>query len=264
MYKIFYHSGALMTLAVIIPTYNREEFIGRAIISVQRQKLDLPLKIIVVDDGSTDNTLEFLEKIANKDKRITIIYQENKGVSSARNRGINSLSQNTEYVTFLDSDDLMTGDRFSLPINSLKHNPTIDYVIGEVLLIRDFMIDELNPTALKNMLISRVSTHSVSSAIFRRDVFDKIGLFNENLRKAEDLDFFLRLAEAGIAFKQLDQPCIYYTRHDKDHLTKDLKSVAKSTAKAIAMSVARRKNNPSTLLMPKFNIDSLRESKKSN
>ena len=246
-----------MSVAVIIPTYNREALIGRAIASVQRQECSLPLKIIVVNDGSTDSTPKILKKLSTEDSRITVIHQENRGVSSARNAGIATLRKDTKYVTFLDSDDLMVNNRFFKHIQHLEHDSSIDYVIGEVAVINDFGIGQLEPRPDQKLHMVQVVTHNVASTIFRHAVFKKIGGFNTDLIAAEDLDLFLRLAEAQIPFKQDNQPCIYYVQHNGDRLTLDKKLVAKISAKAIAMSLVRRKKVPVKLLMPTFNIDPL-------
>ena len=91
------------TVSVIIPTYNRAHLVGRAIKSVLNQTYR-DFEIIVVDDGSTDNTKDIIKEFQKKDKRIKYIpYEKNKGGSAARNTGIKAAKG--EYIAFLDSDD---------------------------------------------------------------------------------------------------------------------------------------------------------------
>lgn len=86
-----------MSIAVIIPTYNRELLLQRTLASVQRQQCSIPINIVVVDDGSTDNTSSVLSNIASADRRVTVIHQENQGVSAARNAGLAALPDTTRY-----------------------------------------------------------------------------------------------------------------------------------------------------------------------
>lgn len=245
-----------MSVAVIIPTYNRQEFILRAIASAQQQACDLPIEIFVVNDGSNDNTHQKLLEFCSHDKRIILLNQNNQGASAARNYAIKHLPITSKYITFLDSDDLMCEHRLRDQIPLLESDSGIDYLIGKVIVVNEIYLNTSNTIYLPQS--TSVMTHSLSGAIFRRSIFDKIGLLNPNLKIAEDLDFFLRLAEARIPFLEIIEPCIYYVQHKKDHLTKDKLLVAKCVAKAIAMSIARRRNTSDKLLIPKFNIESLR------
>jgi len=246
-----------LSIAVIIPTFNRANFIAKAIASVQRQECELPIQIIVIDDGSTDDTKKILQEISKDDRRVSIFTQQNQGVSSARNTGIKAISNDTKYITFLDSDDVMIKDRLHNQIPILEMNSQIEYVIGKISIVNHLDIEELEPKVVYQD--ATVMTHSTSGAIFRRSVFEKIGLFNENLKAAEDLDLFLRLAEARVPFEEIDQACIYYIKHQSHHITEDKPCVAKSSAKAIALSIVRRRNSPRKLLMPNFNTESLKK-----
>lgn len=96
-----------MTFSIIIPCYNIEKYIEKTVFSVLNQTFE-DFELILIDDGSTDNTLEKIELLSQKDKRIKIYHHNNKGVSYTRNRGI-SLSKG-EYIFFLDGDDLITKD----------------------------------------------------------------------------------------------------------------------------------------------------------
>lgn len=107
------------TVSVVIPTYNRGHLIAEAIQSVLRQDLlDCSLEIIVVDDGSVDNTQEV---VAQFGKDVRYIYQDNQGVGAARNRGVEVASG--EWLAFLDSDDLWLPDKLSLQFQVLQHFP---------------------------------------------------------------------------------------------------------------------------------------------
>ena len=107
--------------SVIIPTYNRETFLPKAIDSVLSQDYN-NYEIIVIDDGSTDNTVKLMNDYLAKDKRIKfLINDENKGVSYSRNRGINEAKG--EFVTFLDSDDIFLEGFFNEMNKAIHDNP---------------------------------------------------------------------------------------------------------------------------------------------
>ena len=104
-------------ISVIIPAYNMEEYIGDTIESVQKQTFD-DYELIVVDDGSTDDTYKILTKYAKNDARIILLSQDNAGVSIARNNGIEHASG--KYITFLDGDDLWTPDALQIMYEKIK------------------------------------------------------------------------------------------------------------------------------------------------
>ena len=110
-----------MLINVIIPSYNYGRFLEISVSSVLNQNC-ADLRIIIVDDGSVDNTKEICKAMAEKDKRITYIYQQNGGVSSARNKGIEYVLKNRqgfEYIAFLDADDLWRKDFFNQKVISI-------------------------------------------------------------------------------------------------------------------------------------------------
>lgn len=115
-----------MKVSVIIPTYNRGHYISEAINSVLAQDIEgCSIEIIVVDDGSTDNTREITKGFGDK---IIYIYQENKGAGAARNRGIENVSG--EWIAFLDSDDRWLPHKLSLQFDLLKHFPECQVIHG--------------------------------------------------------------------------------------------------------------------------------------
>ena len=176
-------------ISVIIPTYNRANFILQAIKSVQNQSLHVD-EIIVVDDGSTDNTKELL-----KNEDIVYIYQKNSGVSNARNRGIKEAKY--EWLTFLDSDDLWHKDKIKEQINLHIKYPQLKASFSDEKWIRDGKIvnkkkhlKKEEPTFLNSLRTCKIG---VSTFFAHKTVFDKIGLFDEDLKVCEDYDLWLRI-----------------------------------------------------------------------
>jgi len=179
-------------VSVIIPTYNRAEYVCDAIESVLNQTYK-NIEIIVVDDGSTDDTKEWIKKYLSSSK-LKYIYQENRGVSSARNTGIKIAKG--EYLAFLDSDDLFLPKKIELQVKEFKKSPLSVGIIftgvvesGETIYIprartRFEAINKLN------LLIKYKSAFSTN--LHRKVVFEKVGLFDENLRLKEDIEFLWR------------------------------------------------------------------------
>ncbi|MBF0522911.1 MAG: glycosyltransferase [Candidatus Omnitrophica bacterium] len=131
-------------VSVIIPTYNNGHVIARALDSLFSQIYE-NLEIIVVDDGSTDGTKDVVLKVAERfpKKKIIFEYQENSGVSAARNKGIDIARG--EYICFLDSDDTLSNHSISKRVESLKRHPDIDIVFSDV-----FVRNKIDGYWLKN------------------------------------------------------------------------------------------------------------------
>lgn len=114
-----------MKFSIIIPVYNKAPYLDSCISSVINQTYK-NLEIIIIDDGSTDNSLEICEKYRERDERIELISQPNKGVSVARNLGIQKASG--EWIYFLDADDYLELDAFEILMNEIKLNPDINII----------------------------------------------------------------------------------------------------------------------------------------
>lgn len=114
-------------LSVIVPVYNNESYIGRCLDSLISQKLK-NIEIIVVNDGSTDESLKICKQYRNKDSRISIITQANNGVSAARNSGLNYATG--KYIGFVDSDDYISDDMYEKLVNAAEENASDIAEIG--------------------------------------------------------------------------------------------------------------------------------------
>ncbi|WP_202840328.1 glycosyltransferase [Luteimonas saliphila] len=183
--------------SVIIPTWNRRDLVVRAIDSVLAQTREVQ-EIIVVDDGSTDDTGEVLAQ--RYGKRITYAAQANAGVSAARNRGLAMASG--RYLALLDSDDVWLPEKTARQVGFLEAHPDIGLVLCDVMRMapdgslidvfdRRRQIPEDGP-ALRWVL--RDPALAPLSVLMRREVYEDVGGFDESLRTAEDLDFHLRVA----------------------------------------------------------------------
>lgn len=181
-------------ISTIIPTFNRGRFVVEAVSSVLTQRnVPEPCEIIVVDDGSTDDTASALEQFSGK---IRYIFQERSGVSAARNRGI--IESKGQYIAFLDSDDLWLPDKLACQLAWFQDHPEALLCQTEEIWIRNGK--KLNPRRYHKkpegfcfpLLLQRCLV-SPSAAAVRRTVFDKVGLFDESLPACEDYDLWLRI-----------------------------------------------------------------------
>lgn len=180
-------------LSVVIPTYNRVDYLREAIESVLAQTYK-NYEILVVDDGSTDNTRELVASYAS---RIKYIYQDNKGPSAARNNGIRNAKGN--LIAFLDSDDLWHPDKLAKQVAVFVENPSLSFLATgygeintkyEVIKTNVLQSSELRSLQRKEMYKNFFAT---SSVMVKKTCFNKAGLFNENLHFAEDWEMWIRI-----------------------------------------------------------------------
>jgi glycosyltransferase involved in cell wall biosynthesis len=242
-----------MTLTVIIPTHNRLDLLPLAVRSLERQRagLPVPLDILVVDDGSTDGTAEWV--LAQPGLRL--VRRANGGVTAARNSGLTALLPQTEFVTFLDSDDISPPEALGRQVTDLRADPGLELVYGRMVMVDEISAQTLEPTATARRL-DLVGIH-LSCALFRRDLVTRIGGFDPEFRQAEDTDYLLRVFEAGTRFRQTDTVCLYYRRH-LGNMTKQLEESRRFFALAIHKSLMRRRRDPSLRLnKPSFDIQSI-------
>jgi len=189
-------------VSVVITCYNQEEYIGDAIGSIVRQtRYDAILEIIVVDDGSTDDSEVVIQGWADRCEKIHNCYQENQGVSAARNAGIRRASG--DYIAFLDGDDLWCEDRLEHQLKSAKKYPDVGLFYGDMYFFEDDPNDRTRGYCSRfkhddEDLLSTLYLHGApvmaSATLIRSDCFDEVGLFDRSLWQAEDSDMWLRIA----------------------------------------------------------------------
>jgi glycosyltransferase involved in cell wall biosynthesis len=184
-------------ISIIIPAYNSSRFIEETVFSVLAQTYK-EFELLIVDDGSTDSQSEIVQKIAQQDSRVNCFYQQNKGVSAARNFGFSKSSG--EYIAFLDSDDVWLPDNLKLKLDKFRlgnyglvHSDAI--IIDENSDMTEEKLQGGEGMILQDMLAwEGTRIPGPSSVLVKRMVIDEIGLFDENLSTSADQDFFFRIA----------------------------------------------------------------------
>jgi len=188
-------------VTVIMPAYNSADYISQAIESVLIQSYP-KFELLIVDDGSTDNTGEII--LQNKDERIKYFHKENGGPSGARNLAISKAKG--QYIMPLDADDMMTPDFIARHLQEFDSHPEADLIYCDVLLIDA----DGNPIRVMNKPEYQDRRNLIRDLFrcghpvipfrlgIRRNVFDKIGLYDETLMIAEDYDMMRRFVKAGL------------------------------------------------------------------
>ncbi|MBC7428868.1 MAG: glycosyltransferase family 2 protein [Bacteriovorax sp.] len=183
-----------MQIDVIVPTFNRAPVVSKAIESVLKQTYK-NFNLYVVDDGSTDNTTEVLE-IYKSHSNVHILKQKNFGVSAARNFAVNNSS--APWISFLDSDDEWLPNKLELQIAWLKNNPSIRFLHGEEIWMRNGV--RVNPKAKHAKSNENIFERSLdfclispSTVMMRRDLFVECGMFDESFIVCEDYDLWLKI-----------------------------------------------------------------------
>ncbi|UOX32761.1 glycosyltransferase [Flavobacterium sediminilitoris] len=185
-------------ISVIIPLYNKSKSISNTLNSVLRQSFS-DFEIIIINDGSTDNSVDIIKK--KNDERIKIINQKNKGVSFARNIGIEK--SNGDYILFLDADDYLYPnhiEQLMFLINKKKHlkvfTSLIEVETKNGIFNGNYSIKKKNDdyseidffeSSLKKTILT------ISNSIFKKEIFETIGNFNTNYSNGEDTDLFIRI-----------------------------------------------------------------------
>ena len=222
-------------VSVIIPTYNREKLIIRAIESVLAQTYK-DFEIVVVDDGSSDATKTAL---APFDGKIKYIYQDNAGIALARNRGIKESAG--DYIAFLDSDDYWVPEKLAEQVKILDAYPKVGIVFAPMPIVNE------NGETLgrkpagktgKNLkeLLEHWGDLPTSTVMTRRECFEKAGVFDPALPPMEDFDMWLRIARYYDLHEIEGKILAYYYRHSKQTTSSKLKvyeGLVKSYTKAL-------------------------------
>lgn len=196
------------TVSVVMPAFNAGQTIDAAIGSVLAQTLPV-LEIIVVDNGSTDDTLE---RLAAYGDRVRVMHQPRPGHAAARNLGIEAARG--EWIAALDADDLWLPEKLELQLSLAAQADVIHCAarnfgetrrVGECTQIARFCSGEAMFDAL---LVDNFITHS--AALVRREALSAVGGYDVNLRTAPDWDLWVRLAEAGYRFRGVARPLVEY------------------------------------------------------
>ena len=247
-------------ISVVIPTYNRRQTIGRSIDSILNQTL-FPSEIIVVDDGSTDGTSDYIQ---SNFPSIRLLQQPNKGVSSARNMGIRS--SNSDWVSLLDSDDEWFPKKLEKQVMTLSQNLDIKFCHTEEIWIRNGVrVNQMKKHQKygghifnKCLDMCRISP---SSVLFHRSILDDVGYFDKDQKVCEDYDLWLRIT-AKYPVLYIDESLIKKYGGHEDQLSKVKDGIESHRIKVLEKLIMQKftsvqKNAMLKMLIEKLTIFSI-------
>jgi glycosyltransferase involved in cell wall biosynthesis len=205
-------------VSIIIPSYNSGKFLNKAIESVVSQSYR-NLEIIIVNDGSIDDTEKIAKNWQEKDKRIRYIrHHKNRGLGAARNTGIKN-SQG-EYIAFLDADDVWLPQKIEIQLKKLNE------LNADLIFSNWYIWEPENDTKIKAFdsdfikdkkdllkFFIKKNFGNPSTALLKKSSLNIVGLFDESLKSSEDYDLWLRFCQKGMKIAFVDQPLIYYQVH---------------------------------------------------
>lgn len=195
-------------ISVIIPVFNGRNHLSEALTGVQRQTL-FPDEIILVDDGSTDDSWEFMCSLVGEN--IQVLRQVHAGAAAARNLGIET--SHGELIAFLDCDDLWAPKKLEHQVNFLNLNSEVGVVYTW---FREFFSPDISAevkaqTRLKPGVLSGLSG---SNILVRREVFERVGFFNPRWQTGELMDWWSRAQDHGIVKGEINRVLVRRRLHD--------------------------------------------------
>lgn len=205
------------TISVLMPVYNGERYLKQAIESILAQTFT-DFEFLIIDDGSSDRSIEILQTYAAQDSRIRLTLRENRGIPRTRNQ---LLAQATgELVAIMDADDVALPDRFQLQVEFLRQHPEVVCVGGAL----DW-IDEKgrllghcpmpqDDAELQKLMLGGISLLHHPTTMARRAALVQVGGYNETMTASSDLDLWLRLGEIG-QLANLPDTVLQYRLHAK-------------------------------------------------
>jgi teichuronic acid biosynthesis glycosyltransferase TuaG len=203
-------------ISVIIPAFNAAAFIAETLQSVQAQTFT-DFEVIIVDDGSTDETAAIARRFCGVDSRFFLIQQANLGVSAARNAGI--LQARGEWLAFLDADDVWLPEKLGRQMALFRADPGANFLFtnhffwdGQRDLSVCYRENRPLPEGDTARRLVDCNVYGVCSIVVQRALFDRAGIFDSALDSCEDWDMWLRLSEHGIRARGIREPLVRYRR----------------------------------------------------
>lgn len=200
-------------VSVVIPVFNAERYLAESVASALGQSRR-EIEVLIVDDGSTDGSRQIAQELA-ADPRVRLLSGVNGGPARARNLGIRE--SRGEFVAFLDADDLWLPHKLDRQIPLFSENPSPDVVYSQRLTVDadGRTVEGYRPPVPSGRILDEMWVDNficMSSAVVRREVFDRVGLLDETLRMSEDFDFWLRTA-LHCEFRGVEEPLVKYRVH---------------------------------------------------
>ncbi|MBE0641001.1 MAG: glycosyltransferase, partial [Bacteroidales bacterium] len=225
----------VLPVSVVMPCYNAERYLGEALDSILSRDA-IPREIIVVDDGSIDDSLIIAESYPSP---VKVVHQANRGAAAARNHGILLASQ--EFLCFLDADDLWLNDMPKALYQTLREDEGLDMAFG---MVEQFISPELEESQHGHLReeLKTMPGLLMGAMIIRRSAFDRVGQLDETLHLAEFIDWMSRAAQLGLKHKVI--PALVMRRRIHTSNQGILKKDKMQDYTAVARAALRRSRKP--------------------
>lgn len=197
-------------VTIVIPNHNYAQYVREAVLSALGQTYRR-FEVIVIDDGSTDDSLEVMSAFAADHPRVRIFEQQNRGLAATRNAAI-ELSR-SEYILPLDSDDLIHPLFLERTVPVLDADPDLGFVYTQMVWFGD--VDELRPHWEYDFDLLKSGNFVNVSSVFRKQAWRDAGGYHEKMQGYEDWDLWIGMAEAGWVGRLLREPLFFYRRHGR-------------------------------------------------
>lgn len=204
----------LIRVSVLIPAYNQGRYLEETLRCVFGQSLS-PFEVVVVDDGSTDDTETVLEPFRN---RIRYHRQEHAGIGASRNRCLAMAKGNA--LAFLDADDLWPEKSLELRARVLAENPDVDGVVG---MVEQFLSPDVSPELRHRFHVPEGATVArlAGATLLRRDAVERVGRFDQSLKVGETVDWVARAQAAGVRIDPIRELVLRRRIHGENTVTRE-------------------------------------------
>jgi glycosyltransferase involved in cell wall biosynthesis len=234
------HAGSTRVISTIIPCYNHAALLARAVESAAARADHLEREIIIVDDGSTDDTPQVCAELVRRHPAVRVIRKQNGGLCSARNAGIRAASGG--LLHFLDADDYIDSAMYGVMAQSLEHHRDahVAYCGFEIIDLSGGQSWKSDGEIVAGDMYERLlrgNLGPVHSFVLRREAIEAAGFFDEKLGSCEDWDYWLRVARLGYRFIHVPGVFAYYERQSAS-MSRDYAVMIKN-AKAVLAKAAR-------------------------
>lgn len=235
-------------VTIVMPCFNAAKTITESILSIQNQTVT-NWELVVVDDGSSDNSRKIVKQLSTDDKRIKLVCQPNSGPSVARNYGVGLAGKSVPYIAFLDSDDQWQSDHLAIHLANLESDEAIgiSFAACEIMDEADNLTGEItripDGPLTKTQILHSNPTTTCSTLVFRKSVYDRAGGLRDDMKYAEDQEWLFRVLVSGYQIIPVGIRTVRY-RTSSGGLSADIEKMAEGWEQFIKYA---RKLDPLTV-----------------
>ena len=225
-------------VSVIIPVYNGARYLGEAVASVRAQREVTDWEIVIVDDGSTDGTSDVIDRCRSEEPRVRLLPQSHRGIAPSRNAGVSAARG--DFLAFLDADDLWEPAKLhrQLALAEASDSPAMVFS-----LVTEFASPDLEAEAFVGIAVREAPMPGLcaSALLAPREIFSRVGPFDESLASGEFIDWHARASEAGVVSRSIDEVLVRRRIHLANHGRVSRSDYARDYRKLLRNAIKRRR-----------------------